>query len=324
MIDVELRAAIADAIKRAQRHGDLPAFDIPQDIPLEHPRQADMGDYASPVCMQLARYARMAPIKIAEAIVRRIHVPDFVGETTVAAPGFINFRLSEAWLAEQVNTLLAEGDTVGAVDLGAGRRIQVEYVSANPTGPLHMGSARNAVLGDTLASVMQAAGYAVDREYYVNDAGSRMRLFYETAYARYAQALGHAEYQVPADGYQGTYMVEMGSQIAEEYGEHFLHLPHEEALLEIGQMALTRVIERAREDLATMGVHYDCWFSEQSLYQQGQFETIMSLLRQGGYLDLHEGAVWFMATKLGGSKDEVIVRSERHPGLLCLRHCLPL
>jgi arginyl-tRNA synthetase len=314
MIDVELRAAIADGIKRAQRHGDLPVFNIPADIPVEHPRQPEMGDYATPVCLQLARLARMAPIKIAEALVRRMHLPDYIGSTSIAAPGFINFQLAETWLAAQVDVILSAGDSLGRLNLGAGRRVQVEFVSANPTGPLHMGSARNAVLGDALASVLEAAGYAVQREYYVNDAGSRMNLFYQTAYARYAQALGHTDIQVPEDGYQGIYMVESGREMAEVHGDTFMKLPADEGMDAVGKLALAQVIDQAREDLAALGIQYDCWFSEQSLYQNGQFETIMSLLRQGGYLDLHDGAVWFMATQLGGAKDEVIVRSDGTPG----------
>lgn len=314
MIDVELKSAIAAGIKRAQRHGDLPAFDIPSEIPVEHPRQPEMGDYATPICMQLARLARMAPIQIAKVLVRRMRLPDFIGQVTVAAPGFINFRLATDWLTAQVEAILDAGDALGILDLGAGRSVQVEYVSANPTGPLHMGSARNAVLGDTLAAVLQAAGYAVHREYYVNDAGSRMRVFYETAFARYAQALGHDDIAVPEDGYQGAYMIELGRQIAEAHGPRYLELPADEGAIAVGKLALDSVIAQMREDLAAMGIQYDCWFSEQSLYQDGQFDKIMTILREGGYLDLHDGAVWFTATRLGGAKDEVVVRSDGTPG----------
>ena len=314
MIDVELKSAIAAGIKRAQRHGDLPAFDIPSEIPVEHPRQPEMGDYATPICMQLARLARMAPIEIAQVLARRMQLPEFVGEVTVAAPGFINFRLATGWLAAQVEAILNAGDTLGTLDLGAGQSVQVEYVSANPTGPLHMGSARNAVLGDTLAAVLQAAGYAVHREYYVNDAGSRMSVFYETAFARYAQALGRTDISVPEDGYQGAYMIELGRQIAEAHGATFLEMPAKEGALAVGKLALDHVIAQTREDLAALGIQYDCWFSEQSLYENGQFDKIMTILRERGYLDVHDGAVWFTATRLGGAKDEVIVRSDGTPG----------
>ncbi len=314
MIPLELKESLTRAIKRAQRHGDLPAFEMPEDIPVERPKQEDMGEYATPVCMQLARLARMAPIQIAEILVRRLDPPTFIGTVETAHPGFINFRLADDWLTAQIAPIQAAGESYGQLDLGAGQRVQVEFVSANPTGPLHMGSARNAVLGDSIAATLEAAGYEVQREYYVNNAGSRMRLFYETAYARYAQALGRTEEMVPIDGYQGPYMIEMGEQIAEERGDEFLCLPREEALQELGKLALDRVVAGARKDLALMGIEYDCWFSEQTLYTNGQFDTIMSLLRQGDYLDVHDGAVWFMATRLGGAKDEVVVRSDGTPG----------
>ena len=228
-------------------------------------------------------------------------------------PRLVNFRLAGLATA-QVEAILSAGDTLGTLDLGADKSVQVEYVSANPTGPLHMGSARNAVLGDTLASVLQAAGYAVQREYYVNDAGSRMRVFYETAFARYAQALGREDITVPEDGYQGAYMIELGQQIAEAHGMAFLEMPADEGALAVGKLALDHVIAQMHEDLAAMGIQYDCWFSEQSLYQNGQFDKIMTLLREGGHLDVHDGAVWFAATRLGGAKDEVIVRSDGTPG----------
>ncbi len=314
MIEIELRGALAAAIKRAQRHGDLPSFAMPEDIPVEHPRQPEMGDYASPVCMQLARYARMAPIKIAEAIVHRIKPPDFVSSIEVARPGFINFWLSEAWLAQQVEQILTEGPTYGQLENGAGQKVQVEFVSANPTGPLHMGSARNAVLGDAIASVLEAAGHTVQREYYVNDAGSRMQVFYETAYVRYMQALGQSDVEIPEDGYHGPYLVDLGQQMAEEYDDAFLKMPREEAVQAVGNLALEQVLKDARDDLEQLGIVFDRWFSERTLYQEGQFDAIMSILRQGGYLDLHDGAVWFAATKLGGSKDEVVVRSDGTPG----------
>lgn len=313
MIEAQLKAALAEALRQAQRRGDLPVFDLPESIPVEHPKQEEMGDLATPLCMQLARLARMAPIKIAEAL--RQHLPplEFIGAVEVAPPGFINFRLAEPWLQRQVAAILEVGERYGNVDYGQDRRVQVEYVSANPTGYLHMGSARNAVLGDALASVLAAAGYAVQREYYVNDAGSRMRVFYETLWARYLQALGQSA-EVPADGYHGADIVEMAQAILTEQGDRLLALPYEQALNEVGALGLAKVVERAREDLALMGIHYDEWFSEQTLYTNGQFDRIMTILREGGYLDLHDGAVWFNATSLGGNKDEVVLRSDGTPG----------
>jgi len=313
LIDVELGQAITKALRKAQRRGDLPRFNLPEHLPVERPKQESMGDWATPVCMQLARYARMAPTKIAEAVVKHLPRLEFIDRVEVVHPGFINFRLSGAWLMTQVETILAAGDTYGNVSVGQGRKVQVEYVSANPTGPLHVGSARNAVLGDALASVLEASGHQVQREYYVNDAGSRMNVFNETLLARYAQALGRDE-PVPEDGYHGADLVVMGAEIAAEQGGRFLEMPREQALQVVGALGLTRVVDQAKEDLAVMGVHYDRWFSEQSLYENGQFDRVMTILREEGYIDYRDGAVWFKATDLGAAKDEVIIRSNGSPG----------
>ena len=321
MIDDRLRQALAKALKKSQKRGDLPKFELPANVPVERPKQEEMGDFATPVCMQLARYARMAPIKIAEIVVRNLPYQPFISAVEIAHPGFINFRLSEGWLTEQVEGILSVREAFGSIDLGQGAKVQVEYASANPTGPLHIGSARNAVLGDALASVLEAAGYAVQREYFVNDVGSRIMAFQETLYARYAQALGYDE-EVPEKGYHSAHMIEMGARIAEEYGEKFVAMPRDQALSEIGAMGVERVVAQAKEDLAMMGVRYDRWFSERSLYNVpsdgasdgGQFNQIMTILRQGGYLYTHDGAVWFKATDLGASKDEVVIRSNGTPG----------
>jgi len=313
VIDQALQEDIAGALKRAQKQGALPAFERPELVPVERPKYPDQGDYASPLCLQLARLARMAPIKIAQAVAERMPERPYIGAVEVAPPGYINIRLSEAWLAEQVEAIIAGGEGFGCVDVGQGQRVQVEFVSANPTGPLHMGSARNAVLGDALARVLEAAGYQVQREYYVNDAGSRMRVFYQTLYARYAQALGRQEV-VPEDGYHGQQMVAMGEALAQEHGDRFLAMPRDEAVEALGRLGLQQVIDGAREDLEAMGVRYDLWFRESTLYSGGTFERVMAILREGGYLSEHDGAVWFDATRLGGDKDEVVIRSDGSPG----------
>ncbi len=312
MIKDELVQLIQQAIKKAQHKGDLPRFEVPP-VPLEYPRQADWGDYATPVCMQLAPLARMAPVKIAETVVRHLAQADYLGRVGVAHPGFINFTLAEAWLARQVETILAAGESYGHLDLGQGKKVQVEYVSANPTGPLTVGSGRNAVLGDSLANVLAAAGYQVQREYYVNDAGTQMRLFNETLYARYAQALDRDE-PVPEKGYQGHYMVALGQEIAQEHGDEFLRMDREAAIGALGEIGLQKMLVSIRSDLELMSVRHDNWFSERSLYEDGYFARIMTILRQGDHLAEREGAVWFKARELGGDKDEVLVRSTGEPG----------
>jgi arginyl-tRNA synthetase len=312
MIRKDIEKLVGQAIKKAQKEKALPPFEMP-DILLEHPKQAEHGDYATPVCLGLARLARLAPVKIAETVVRYLPRADYLGKVEVAHPGYINFTLAESWLTRQVEEILKAGESFGNIDLGKGRKIQVEFVSANPTGPLHVGTGRNAVLGDSLANVLQAAGYQVQREYYVNDAGTQMRLFAETLYARYAQALGR-DVSLPEEGYQGAYMVEMGRQIADEFGGKFLALEREEALAALEGLGVQRTLDGIREDLEMMGIHMDSWFSEKSVYQDGTFGRVMTILREREYIREYDGAVWFTSAELGEDKDNVIIRSDGSPG----------
>ena len=312
MIGEEIAGLVHKAIKKSQRKNNLPNFDIPE-IPVERPKDAGHGDFATPVCLQLARLARMAPMEIARRVVKRLAKSEYIGRVEVARPGFINFTLDAGWLARQVEAIIAAGESYGHVDVGQGKRVQVEYVSANPTGPLHVGAGRNAVLGDGLANVLEAAGYRVQREYYVNDRGTQTENFAATVYARYAQALGRDE-PVPEEGYHGAYMIEMGQQIAEEEGDRFLQMDRAEAARQLGAIGLERTVATIRDDLAALGVRFDRWFSEQSLYDEGLFGTVMSLLRQQDYIAEKDGAVWFTTTDLGESKDNVLIRSDGTPG----------
>jgi len=281
-----LRDQVADLIvaglHAAQEKGALPQFEtIP--VVVERPRQIEHGDYASPVCLQLASAARMSPRQIAAQVVEHIPPAPFVEKIEVAGPGYINLTLSVAWLASQVNAILAAGATFGNLEIGQGQRYQVEFVSANPTGPLHVGSVRNAVIGDVLANVLAAAGFEVEREYYVNDAGSsQVRHFGESVYARYAQALGRDE-PFPEDGYRGQYIVEMGEQVAQQYGDRYLNLPRQEAVRALGSESIERVLAEMRRDLAGLGVEFDAWFHEKSLYESGLFDRVLHIAGQGMY-----------------------------------------
>ncbi len=307
----ELADLIRQGIVRAQQVGALPKFDVP---PVDvTPTKPQFGDYSTNVALQLARVARMAPQRIAEAIQHHLPTNDVLSECSVATPGFINMRLNPIWVARQVAVIEAKGRDWTRSNVGQGQRVQVEFVSANPTGPLHFGGARNAVLGDTLARVLERVGYTVQREYYVNDAGSQMRKFGETLYARYAQALGE-DVPVPPDGYMGTYMVEWGKRIAQEHGRRFLQMEREQAIRELTDAGLRIVLDEVQQDLTNLRVRFDNWFSERSLYEDGTFDRVLSLLREKGLVYEREGALWFAATQLGGEKDEVIVRSTGEPG----------
>ena len=303
---------VREGLTAAQRAGALPAAEV-NAISVEHPRQAERGDYATSVALQLASVFHISPLRIAQTLVEHLPPSPMLAKAEACPPGFVNFTLSEAWIAQQVETILAAGEQFGNLELGKGRKVQVEYVSANPTGPLHVGSGRNAVLGDSLANVLQAAGYQVQREYYVNDRGTQTGLFAETLFARYAQALDHHEIQVPDGGYQGRYMVDLGQRIADEAGDRYLQMPHEEALAALGEIGLRHAVDSIREDLALLGITYDRWFSETTLYEDSTFDHVLSLLRQRGHVDDREGAVWFLATHFGVEKDEVLIRSSGAP-----------
>lgn len=312
MIRDDIAKLLHRAIRKAQKNEALREFEIPV-IPVERPKQEERGDLASPICLQLARLARMAPMKIAEIVIPLMPRAEYLSKIEVAPPGYINFYLDPQWVARQVQVILDAGERFGDVPLGGGKKVQVEYISANPTGPLHIGSGRNAVIGDALANVMEAAGYQVQREYYVNDAGTQMGLFAETLYARYAQALGREE-TVPEGGYHGAYMVELGQRAAQEHGDRLLSLPKADALKELNDIGLAYMLDSIRRDAELMGIHYDRYFSERSLYQDGTFGRVMSLLREGGYVIEKDGAVWFTTGPGDNAKDEVIIRSNGTPG----------
>jgi arginyl-tRNA synthetase len=273
---------------------------------MERPRQSHHGDYASPVCLQLAREAHMAPREIATRVVEHLPPAPFVGSVEIAGPGYINLTLDPSWIDSQVETILEAGDTFGNLEIGRGQRVQVEYVSANPTGPITIGSARNAVIGDTLANVLATAGFEVEREYYVNDAGSQVRKFGESIYARYLQALGHEE-PFPEDGYHGHYVVEMGQQIAAQDGDQYLSMSRPEAVRALGRKGIAWVVDEARRDLADLGVVFDVWFHERSLYESGLFDRMLQTLRERGYITERDDAIWFTSPDLGA--DAVVIRS---------------
>jgi len=307
LIRNQVAALIATGLRAAQEEGTLPEFKMPA-IVIERPRRSEHGDYASPVCLQLAREAHMPPREIAARLVERLPPAPFVGKVEVAGPGYINIALDASWLAAQVETILTAGERWGNVDIGQGQRVQVEFVSANPTGPITVGSTRNAVIGDTLANVLAAAGYEVEREYYVNDAGSQVRKFGESIYARYAQALGRDE-PFPEDGYHGHYVVELGQQMAQQYGDRYLNLPRREAVRVLGTEGIARMIEEIRQDLAALRVEFDTWFHERSLYESGLFDRVLQMLREKGYIIERDDAVWFTSPDLEASA--VIIRSPK-------------
>jgi arginyl-tRNA synthetase len=306
-----LRDLIAGAVQRAQHEGVLPPVPVPE-VTVETPQNPEHGDYASNIALRMARAARMDPMSIATVLSKQMEGEELVSSVDVARPGFLNFKLSPAWVASQVNEILSQAAAYGSIPMGNGATVQLEYVSANPTGPLHVGAGRGAALGDSLASILSYAGFRVQREYYVNDAGSRMEAFYATLYARYLQQLGF-DAEMPPDGYAGEYMVDLAREIAAEQGKKFLEMPREEALTTLGRLGTDKMVGRIRTDLERMNVRFDRWFSEQGLYDDGLIASTIERLRASGYVVEREGAVWFASSALGEEKDNVLVRSNGTP-----------
>jgi arginyl-tRNA synthetase len=311
VIKHDLERLVEEAIQRAGAAGDLPPVALPE-VVLERPAKQELGDYATNVALRLQRAAGMKPQAVAGAIAHHLRPTEAVAAVEVAGPGFINFSLADEWLQDQVEAIIQAGDGFGRVPLGDGSRVQVEFVSANPTGPLHVGTARNAALGDTLCNLLAATDHRVEREYYVNDAGSQVESLGASVWVRYQQLHGR-DVELPADGYQGEYVAELAAELTAERGRELLELSPDQAAREIGRLAEARVMAWIERDLADMAVRFDRWFSERSLYEEGLFDEVMRLLREGGHVVEREGAIWFASSELGEERDNVLVRSNGQP-----------
>jgi arginyl-tRNA synthetase len=321
MIRDDLTGMIESAVQAAMDAGDLPQVVLPEII-IERPSRPEHGDYATNLPLRLARAARANPLDLAKTLAARITLSGAVSAAEAAAPGFINFRLSESWLAQQVDAITAAGASYGNVSLGKGERVQVEFVSANPTGPLTAGNGRGAAIGSVLASVLEAAGYDVEREYLVNDAGTQTEVFGRTLLARYLQLFGN-EIEIPADGYPGDYMIDLAKKLRDEFGDRFAGATIDAPPSELVLRGVDLIVERIEDDLLRLGVKYDKWYRERWVYAPQPdggaangtpvYDTAMKALREKGHLVEKEGALWFASHELGEDKDNVVIRSTGRP-----------
>jgi arginyl-tRNA synthetase len=311
MIRQELARCLQQAVSEAQRKGALASAALPE-VLIEHPQNPEHGDFASGLPLKLARAVKMSPMAIAEKVSEHIVPPPQIDKIWVAAPGFINFTLRDDWLSTEVESVLAAGESYGDIELGKGKRVQLEFVSVNPTGPLHVGHGRGAVLGSTLANVLTVSGYAVEKEFYINDMGNQIDNFGRSLYARYRQCLDQ-EAAMPPDGYYGNYMIDLAKEIVQERGDKFLSLPESEAASQLAEVGTARMLQGIKQDLELLNVVFDNWFSERSLYKGGQYDKAMGLLQSGRYIAKKENATWFESSSLGEDKDNVLVRSDGSP-----------
>jgi arginyl-tRNA synthetase len=307
VIQKELRTLVREAIAHAHAAGELSSADSPV-FTVEQPQRREHGDWTTNVAMVLAGREKKPPRELAETIIRHMPQRDWVREVEIAGRGFINLHLSNAWLHDTVARVLNSGGHFGATDEGAGTSVNVEFVSINPTGPLHIGSARNAVLGDCVARLLEFNGYGVTREYYFNDTGQQMTNFGLSVAAQYLKLLGRTA-EIPEDGYKGAYVIEYARRILDEDGDRHQDVPFEELGEVMRERAVPLVKDAIRVSLERFRVHMDVWFNERDLYESGKVVEVIDMLDRAGYVYEHEGAKWLKATELGDSRDRVLVRS---------------
>lgn len=307
---------VEQAFLTAVKDGEFVCEDtgISDKIRLEVPKDKQHGDFACNIAMMLAKSLHQAPRQIAETIVKNIPADKNIEKTEVAGAGFINFYLTPNWLYETMQEIETQGENYGKIDLGKGKKVMVEFVSANPTGPMHMGNARGGALGDCLASVLEYAGYEVTREFYVNDAGNQIEKFANSLNARYIQQLkGEDAIEFPEDGYHGDDIKEHAKNFIAINGDKHLDVSEEERKAALVDYALEKNVTALKEDLLKYRIEYDVWFRESQLHNDGEVMAAIKKLTDNGYTYEEDGAVWLNCEKMGLEKNEVLIRQNGIP-----------
>jgi arginyl-tRNA synthetase len=309
-IKAEVYDILENAIRAAIEAGELSIAEVP-DIPFSPTKTPEHGDIATPIALGLAKQARMAPRDIAEKIRAHINLDDHptIHKIDIAGAGFINIYLSNEWLYDTLLTIAATQSRYGTCDKGTGKHLQIEFVSANPTGPLNIVSGRAAAVGDTLVNLLNAIGYKAIREYYVNDAGGQVERLGESIDVRYRQALGEDDLEIPEGGYQGEYLREFAETIAEVEGDTCLQLETDERVAHFREKGIAHILAQQKAALERFGVDFDVWSSEKAIRDSGKSEEIIQLFREKEYLYEADGATWFRMTDFGDDKDCVVIRS---------------
>lgn len=300
---------VYDAYRAAAAAGELPEAELAQPA-VEVPRDLQNGDLSSTFALTAAKALHQAPKKIAETILSHMPENELFDSYFAAGPGFLNAKFSNEWYRSVIASAEAGGERYGQDDIGGGKRVMVEFVSANPTGPMHLGNARGGVIGDTIASVLDRAGYKAWREFYVNDAGNQVDNFAKSIEARYIQRLrGEDSVEFPENGYHGDDIKALAEELVNLYGDTYLSVDPETRRNDMQIFGLKKNIERMKKDLARYNINYDCWFYESSLHDSGYVKETIDMLDQLGVLYEKDGARWFKATAFGAEKDEVMVKS---------------
>lgn len=312
--ETEIRRVLLESMGRCVAEGVFPAEPIPA-FSVEIPADRSHGDFASNVAMVSARAFKMAPRKIAEAIIKNTDLTGTcLSKIECAGPGFLNFFVSQAWYAGVIRAIDEEGSQYGSSEMGRGKKIMVEFVSANPTGPMHMGNARGGALGDCLASVLDRAGYDVTREFYVNDAGNQIEKFGYSLEARYLQIYkGEDAVPFPEEGYHGDDIKDRAREFADRNADKYVNAESSERRRALIDYALEKNISSLHDDLLKYRIKYDVWFRESKLHSDGELDETIEILKKNGYTYEQDGALWYAATKFGAEKDEVLIRGNGIP-----------
>ena len=308
-----LAQSIKDAAQRAIEAGTVKAGELPT-VVLEVPPQKEFGDFATNFAMQAARSLKCNPRMVAQAVADNLNCA-YIDKTEIAGPGFINFYLKQDWIYSLLSNILAQGDAYGNLQQENPEKIQLEYVSANPTGPLHVGHGRGAAVGSALANLMKAAGYDVTREYYINDAGNQIENLAASVNARYLALMG-VECEFPENGYHGVDIIDTAKRIVKIYGDKFMQMEEEDRLHEFKTLALKEKLAALKEDLQAFNVDFDVWFSEKTLHEEGRIKAACDYLLERGYMYEKDGALWLKSTEYGDDKDRVVIRDNGIPTYL--------
>lgn len=309
MVEKKIAEIVREALERCRKDGVLKeSFEL--DIEVSTPKSESHGDFATNAALILASKAGMKPRQLADEIASRIK-PDskFILSVSVAGPGFINFAVNQGCYLEGLHETYRAGEKFGNVDIGKGEKLQVEFVSANPTGPLHIGHGRGAVFGDVLASIMSAAGYEVTREYYVNDAGGQIRTLGRSVYTRYLE-LSDKKISYPPECYQGPYIVDIAKEMKNFHGKKLKELSEDEAIMFCGEYAGKKILDEIKRDLAETGVIHDTYFHENKLHTDTAIESAIRFLQKKGHVYEKDGAVWFGSMEFGDDKDRVLRKAD--------------
>jgi arginyl-tRNA synthetase len=302
----KLKAEIKAAVIKA----GLASEEQVPDVILETPKDKAHGDYSTNMAMQLSRIAKKAPKIIAEQLTANLDTQQAsIEKVEIAGPGFINFYMNNRYLTDLISAVLQAGDNYGATTVGQNQKVQVEFVSANPTGDLHLGHARGAAVGDSLCNILAKAGYDVSREYYINDAGNQINNLALSVEARYFQALG-LDKPMPEDGYHGEDIIGIGKRLAEEFGNKYVEVNEQERFDFFREYGLKYEMAKLKQDLEDFRVGFDVWYSETSLYHNGKIDKALAALRENGHLYEEGGATWFRSTELGDDKDRVLIKQD--------------